>query len=288
VLAVIVLIAVLVCRAILGSKVGRALSLVKANPDAAAAVGIPVAFYRGIVYAVAGAFAGLAGSSYVLWVQRVSPKAFPLDLGFSYLVIAVLAGKGGLVGLGLAAFFLEGGRLFSIIPHSIALYLGPIALIYNVTRYQEGLNGLLRESRQWFARRKEVSLMAIEKGTDAARRGMRAKAVRLPVVVASLIVVAGFASLIVAWYHAGNTDQLWIQNQEIVSGGLGGLALIVFGSALLIRDALIHGRAVAGGGGNEAPVAETDAGLPAPASPPVESAGRTRRRRGVPPTGETA
>jgi nitrate reductase gamma subunit len=64
------------------------------------------------------------------------------------------------------------------------------------------------------------------------------------VVVATLVVVAGFSAVLLAWYHAGNTDQLWIQNQEIVSGGLGGLSLIVLGSMLLLRDALIHGPSI--------------------------------------------
>ena len=52
--------------------------------------------------------------------------------------------------------------------------------------------------------------------------------------------------MVLAWYHAGNTDQVWIQNQEIVSGGIGGLGLIVLGSVLLLRDALLHGRALQG------------------------------------------
>jgi branched-chain amino acid transport system permease protein len=253
VLVVVVALAVLACRAILDSKIGRALSLVRANPDAAAAVGIPVAYYRGVVYMVAGGFAGLAGSSYVLWVQRVSPKAFPLELGFTYLVIAVLAGKGGLGGLALSAVLLEGGQVFSILPQNLALYLGPIALIFNVTRYQEGFNGVLREMglRLGEHRAKQRGARLME-----PRFGIRGTAIRLPVVVAGVVIVAGFAAMVLAWYHAGNTDQLWVQNQEIVSGGLGGLALIVFGSMLLVRDALLHGtgvvgRAVAGGRGQE-------------------------------------
>jgi hypothetical protein len=254
VLVVIVLVAVLACRAILASKVGRALSFVRANPDAAAAAGIPVAFYRSVVYTVAGGFAGLAGASYVLWVQRVSPRAFPLELGFTYLVIAALAGKGGLVGVALSAALVEGGQVFSILPHNVALYLGPIVLIFNVTRYQEGFNGALREIRQRLGERRGV--MTVPDATpetapedDAAPTPRFGTAIRLPVVVASCLVVAGFAALALAWYHAGNTDQLWIQNQEIVSGGLGGLALVVVGSMLLVRDALINGRALAPGGG---------------------------------------
>jgi branched-chain amino acid transport system permease protein len=249
VLMVVVAVAALAARSLLASKVGRALSLVRSNPDAAAATGIPVALYRGAAYAIAGAFAGLAGACYVLWVQRVSPKAFPLDLGFTYLVIAVLAGKGALTGVALAAVLIEGGQVFSILPRDFALYAGPVALIFNVTKYQEGFNGLLRETRQRLGRK--VMLMGADARTDGERRAP-AWAVRLPVVVAALVVVAGFTSVGLAWYHAGNTDQIWIQNQEIVSGGIGGLGLIVLGSVLLLRDALLHGRALSGRASPEA------------------------------------
>ncbi|HMC51677.1 MAG TPA: branched-chain amino acid ABC transporter permease, partial [Acidimicrobiales bacterium] len=241
VLLVVVAVAALASRSLLESKVGRALSLVRSNPDAAAAVGIPVALYRGAVYGMAGAFAGLAGASYVLWVQRLSPKAFPLDLGFTYLVIAVLAGKGPLTGVALAAVLIEGGQVFKILPQDFALYAGPVALIFNVTKYQEGFNGLLRETRQRLGRRK-VALMGAEGRTSDVMRRWRGLGIRLPVVIATLLVVAGFTSVGLAWYHAGNTDQVWIQNQEIVSGGIGGLGLIVLGAVLLLRDALLHGR----------------------------------------------
>ena len=77
---------------------------------------------------------------------------------------------------------------------------------------------------------------------DEGATRARPQAIRLPVVIAGVLVVAGFCALAIAWYHVGNTDQLWIQNQELVSGGLGGLGLIIIGSALLVRDALVHRR----------------------------------------------
>ena len=277
VLMAVVVLAVLASRSILESKLGRALSLVRSNPDAAAAVGIPVAFYRGAVYAMAGAFAGLAGASYVLWVQRISPKAFPLDLGFTYLVIAVLAGKGALTGVALAAVLIEGGQVFSILPRDFALYAGPVALIFNVTRYQEGFNGLLRETRHRLERK--VAIMAAETGTaDGERRwrGWGARGVRLPVVIAGLLVAAGFVAVALAWYHAGNTDQVWIQNQEMVSGGIGGLGLIVLGCVLLLRDALLHGRAVVATSHTGVAGADGDAdwlGASGPEPPAKEPAG---------------
>jgi branched-chain amino acid transport system permease protein len=214
-------------RAIFGSKLGRAFAFIRSDPSAAAAAGVPVNQYRALAYAIAGAYAGLAGATYVIWVQRVRPEAFPLTLGFTYLVIAVLAGRGGLGGLALSAILIEGGALFSIVPHSVSLYLGPIGLIYNATRYQKGFNGGIAELSRLITRK----VPTMEKPT-----------IRLPVALGTLAIVAGFAALGLAWYHTGNTDQMWIQNQEMISGGFGGIGLIIVGATVLIRDALLVGR----------------------------------------------
>ncbi|MHB8669050.1 MAG: branched-chain amino acid ABC transporter permease [Acidimicrobiales bacterium] len=299
VLLLIVLLSAWAARSILDSKVGRGLLLVRANPDAANAIGVPVNLYRSSAYAIAGAFAGLAGSSYVIWVQRVSSKAFPLELGFTYLVIAVLAGTGGLAGVALSAVLIEGGRLFSIVPQSLALYLGPIALIYNVTRYQEGFNGVLRSVGQKWREPRRAAVMAPEAGVGGAGRRTQAT-VRLPTAVAGAVIVAGFAAIVLAWYHVGNTDQVSLQNQDIISGGLGGIGLIVLGCALLVRDALLRGGAdpsgeSGGGGGGEArPMAPSSApgandlvaGEPV-GSPTVPPARRPARRRPQPSAGRT-
>ena len=60
--------------------------------------------------------------------------------------------------------------------------------------------------------------------------------IRIPSVIGGALVAVGFAAIALAWYHAGNTDQVWVQNQELISGGIGGLALVVLGSALLVVD----------------------------------------------------
>jgi branched-chain amino acid transport system permease protein len=233
VLVVIVAIASVSARWIFNSKLGRAFAFIRSDPSAAAAAGVPVNQYRALAYAIAGAYAGLAGATYVVWVQRVRPEAFPLTLGFTYLVIAVLAGRGGLGGLALSAILIEGGALFSIIPHSVSLYLGPIGLIYNATRYQKGFNGGIAELSRLIDNVVKRKVPTMERPT-----------IRVPVALGILAIVAGFAALALAWYHTGNTDQMWIQNQEMISGGLGGIGLIIVGATVLIRDALINGRGI--------------------------------------------
>ena len=200
------------------SKVGRGLRWVKAHPEAAASYGIPVSRYRASAYALAGGFAGLAGGLTTIWVQRLTPQAFPLSLSFTYLIIVALAGRGFVGGVAAAALAVEGGRLFLAGGGALIAYAAPLGLILTLTRHQTGLNGL---GRQAAALVKERTMQ---------------HQIRIRTIVGAVIVAVGFAAIALAWYHAGNTDQVWVQNQELLSGGVGGLALVVVGSALLMVD----------------------------------------------------
>jgi branched-chain amino acid transport system permease protein len=218
VLAVVVLGAVAGAWVIDRSKIGRGLRWVKAHPDGAAAFGIPASRYRALAYGIAGAFAGLAGGLTAMWVQRMTPQAFPLGLSFTYLIIVALAGRGFVGGVAAAAVAVEGGRLFLAGGGALVAYAAPLGLILTLTRHQSGLNGLGRRAAE-----------LIKERTMQHR-------IRIPSIVGGALVAVGFAAIALAWYHAGNTDQVWVQNQELISGGIGGLALVVLGSALLVVD----------------------------------------------------
>ena len=53
--------------------------------------------------------------------------------------------------------------------------------------------------------------------------------IRLGAIGGVVAVAAGFLAISMAWYHSGTTDQVWIQNQELISGGVGGLGAAVVG-----------------------------------------------------------
>ena len=220
-LAVLVAVAVVAAWATYRSKIGRALLWVKAHPDAAAAFGISVGRYRMLAYGLAGAFAGFAGGLTALWVQRLTPQAFPLSLSFTYLIIVALAGRGFVGGVAAAAAAVEGGRLFLASGDAFITYAAPLGLIFTLTRHRAGLNGLGRQ----------LAVLAKE-------RTMK-HTVRPLVVAAAVLVAVGFGAIALAWYHAGNTSQVWIQNQELISGGVGGLAVVVLGVGLFLYDRLL-------------------------------------------------
>lgn len=129
------------------SKVGRGLHWVKTHPSAAAASGIPIAGYRMMAYALAGAVAGLAGAMTTVWVQQLTPVTFPQSASFTYLLVVVLAGPGWVGGVLLASISLFGVPLFISTSAAFFNYLGPVSLILTLTSYKAGLNGFGRQLR---------------------------------------------------------------------------------------------------------------------------------------------
>jgi branched-chain amino acid transport system permease protein len=220
--------AVMAAWALHRSKVGRAWLWVKAQPDAAAAFGVPVARYRLGAYAVAGAYAGFSGGLTAMWVQHLTPAAFPPSRSFTYLIAVALAGPGFLSGLAAAVAVLEGGRLFLPNADALLAYGAPVGLIMTLTRYRNGLNGAIAALAGAVTSRREPVM------DDAPV----VPTLRVVPIVGAVAIALGFVGIGTAWYHAGNTSQLWIQNQELLSGGLGGIALVMVGCAVLVVDQL--------------------------------------------------
>jgi len=248
VLAIVVALSALAAAMLYRSKLARSFLWMKENAPAASAFGVPVRRYRIAAFAVAGAYAGLAGGLSVMWIQRVSPTSFPLAESINYLLFAVLAGPGFIWGVVLAAGFFEAGRLFIKSAGWIFVYGGPLGLVINVVRYPQGINGMIRSFSNrmrgvvaMIGRPESPSVLSSSSNALATPRAasniLRFGGEFLPIIGAACL-AAGFTCIGLAWYHAGNTDQLWIQNQELISGGVGGLALVLTGLGLLIRDRL--------------------------------------------------
>ena len=72
--------AILVCRRLVRSRIGRAFVALRENEPLAESIGIDVTHYLVVAGALSAALAGLAGSLYAHYARFVSPEVF----GFSY------------------------------------------------------------------------------------------------------------------------------------------------------------------------------------------------------------
>jgi len=92
-------------------SVGRSLFAVRDDPAGAAALGIPVARYKTLVFMIGGGLAATAGVLYAHHTQVVTPDSFGFDTSIQVLLIVIIGGMasrvGAIVGAVVVVFFPE-------------------------------------------------------------------------------------------------------------------------------------------------------------------------------------
>jgi len=108
-----VLLAYLVCRRLVGSRIGRAFVALRENEALAESVGVNVTHYLVLAAVVSAAMAGLAGSLYAHYTRFVSPEVFLFSYTVTMVIMVVAGGKGTLAGP------LVGALMFTVLPEAL-------------------------------------------------------------------------------------------------------------------------------------------------------------------------
>ena len=105
-LALLVL-AVYVVAAIVGSRPGRAIRAMKDDELAAEVNGIDIFRYKLAIFSISAAIAGVAGAFYAHHMSFIDPKAFTFDQSILMLSVIILGGMGSIPGTILGAVILS-------------------------------------------------------------------------------------------------------------------------------------------------------------------------------------
>ena len=108
-----VLLAYLVCRRLVGSRIGRAFVAIRENEALAESVGVDVTHYLVLAAVVSAAMAGMAGSLYAHYTRFVSPEVFLFGYTVTMVIMVVAGGKGTLAGPLVGAF------IFTALPEAL-------------------------------------------------------------------------------------------------------------------------------------------------------------------------
>jgi len=108
-----VLLASLVCRRLVHSRIGRAFVALRENEPLAESVGVDVTHYLVLAAVVSAAMAGLAGSLYAHYTRFVSPEVFLFSYTVTMVIMVVAGGKGTLAGP------LVGALIFTVLPEAL-------------------------------------------------------------------------------------------------------------------------------------------------------------------------
>ena len=114
---VLMIIMLIIKKNIIDSRIGRAFIAIRENPHAAAGMGINVAKYKIMAFAISAFMAGLAGALYAHMVRFISPDTFTSAQSNMFMTMLLFGGSGTLWGpvLGVMAVQLinEGLRDFA-------------------------------------------------------------------------------------------------------------------------------------------------------------------------------
>lgn len=90
------------------SRIGYGLLAIREDEDAAAAIGICTSRYKTLAYVVSALFTGFTGAVYGYWMTYIEPAdAFHINISISMVIMALLGGRGTIMGPIIGAFLLE-------------------------------------------------------------------------------------------------------------------------------------------------------------------------------------
>jgi branched-chain amino acid transport system permease protein len=109
----IILILLIICFAatyyISKNRLGYALKAIKANEEAADAMGINTTLYKIVAWTISGIFTAIAGGIYAYWFTFIEPATvFDVMIVVKLFVILLLGGAGTVMGPLYGAFIFEG------------------------------------------------------------------------------------------------------------------------------------------------------------------------------------
>ena len=141
----------LFARNLLSGRLGRAFLAIRDNERAAAAMGVNLARYKTIAFAISALYTGLAGALSAFIVGFLDPQEFSFFLSIQFITIIILGGLASLLGSILGAGFLI------ILPEMLAgldvwqaLVYGAI-MVLTIIFMPFGLSGTIRRyGYRWF------------------------------------------------------------------------------------------------------------------------------------------
>lgn len=114
----VMLVAIYVLKNMTQSRIGRAWMTIREDETVAQSMGINTTYYKVLVFAIGGAYAGTAGALFAHKVSFISAESFGFPISATVLSMVVLGGLGSIRGtiFGVSALYLlpEAFRLFNI------------------------------------------------------------------------------------------------------------------------------------------------------------------------------
>ena len=168
VVLILLIITVLIIKAIMNSRMGRAISAIRDDEIAADAMGINVFKYKIMVFSISSGLAGLVGAYYAHYMGFIDPNAFNFDQSILILSMTIMGGMASIPGS------IFGASVLSILPEALRavndyrqIVYGLLLAIMVVWKPNGLLGGFnLKHIKQRIELEKEKAASSKEKGAE--------------------------------------------------------------------------------------------------------------------------
>jgi branched-chain amino acid transport system permease protein len=169
---------------ILRSPMGRAMVAIRDSEVSAQSMGIHLARYKAIAFAISAGMTGLAGALFAHYVRFLAPDAFDVLLSVQFVTIVFVGGLGSVQGAIFGALFVR------LLPQFIAIVrddlpfgigrmpglepsLFGLVLVLVILFQPGGINGIWQKTKHWF------TAFPFKRQTSSRRQKSYAKSERL-------------------------------------------------------------------------------------------------------------
>ena len=131
--------------------IGRAFIAIRESDIAAQTIGIDLAKYKTIAFAISAFYTGVAGGLFAYLITFLSPDAFTIELSVDFIAMIVIGGMGSILGSIIGAVILTGMQQILAGLLDLQILIFGISLIVFMIFMPRGISGMLYDLNNRFA-----------------------------------------------------------------------------------------------------------------------------------------
>ena len=134
--------------------IGRAFLALRESEVAAQTIGIDLAKYKTIAFAISAFYTGVAGGLFAYLITYLSPDAFTIELSVDFIAMIVIGGMGSILGSIIGAVILTGMQQILSGLLDLQILIFGISLIVFMIFMPKGISGMIYDLRDKYAGQK--------------------------------------------------------------------------------------------------------------------------------------
>ncbi len=141
----------ILARNLVNGYIGRAFIALRESEIAAKTIGVDLAKYKTVAFALSAFYTGVAGGLFAYLITYLSPDAFTLELSIDFIAMIVIGGLGSILGSIIGAVVLTGMQQVLAGLQDVQILIFGICLIVFMIFMPRGITGMISSVRDRFS-----------------------------------------------------------------------------------------------------------------------------------------